>query len=173
MTVREADMVLGLDPGLTVGYARISTEAWPPRIVQAGEDDEAGALLAARNTIAALVAVEGVEARGMAVGQDTMDTAYLSGRLVGHAEATGHRAVRVLRRKVKLELCGSSRAKDANVRQAIIDLYPPTGGGKCPQIGTKKNPGPLYGVAGHAWPALAVAIVAALDERTVAARRIA
>ena len=49
---------------------------------------------------------------------------------------------------------------DPNVRQAIIDLFPPTGGGKCAQIGTKGQPGPLYGVSSHAWPALGVALTA-------------
>jgi len=154
-------LILGLDPGSTIGWALIDAATWPPRVRQTGKADETLAVHIARTTGADLVAVEGVEARGMAVGQETMDAAWQGGRLAGHAEATGHRAVRVMRRTVKLELCGSSRAKDANVRQAILDLYPPTGGGKAPQVGTKSRPGPLYGVAGHAWAALAVAIVAA------------
>jgi hypothetical protein len=44
------------------------------------------------------------------------------------------------------------RAKDQNIRQALIDrLGPP---------GTKKNPGPTYGVTSHMWSALAVAVTA-------------
>ena len=160
-----AVLILGIDPGQTVGWALIDAAEWPPRVVETGQWTEAPALVLVEATCAALVAVEGVEARGMAVGQDTMDTAYQSGRLVGHAEATGHRAVRVFRRRIKAALCGSARAKDANVRQAILDLYLPTGGGKTPQIGTKAKPGPLYGVTGHAWAALAVALVAAAEER--------
>ena len=61
---------------------------------------------------------------------------------------------------VCMHLCKNNRAKDGNVRQAILDRYPATGGGKNPQVGTKKAPGPLYGVSGHAWQALAVAITA-------------
>ena len=66
----------------------------------------------------------------------------------------------VYRKDVKLHLCGSSRAKDPSVRAALIDLYPASGGGKCPQIGTKRQPGPLFGVSSHAWPALGVAVLA-------------
>ena len=42
--------------------------------------------------------------------------------------------IRVKRSAVKLHQCGSNRAKDANVRQALIDKMGPPG--------TKKAPGP-------------------------------
>jgi len=57
-----------------------------------------------------------------------------------------------------MHLCKNNRAKDANIRQALLDRFPATGGGKAPQIGTKKQPGPLYGVTSHLWSALAVAV---------------
>lgn len=43
---------------------------------------------------------------------------------------------------------------------ALLDLFPRTGGGATPQIGTKAKPGPLYGVSSHAWAALGVAVTA-------------
>ena len=55
-------------------------------------------------------------------------------------------------------LCGTPRAKDTNIRQRVIDIFPATGGGKTPQIGTKKEPGPLYGVTSHCISALAVGL---------------
>ena len=55
-------------------------------------------------------------------------------------------------------LCNSMRAKDSNIRQAILDRYPTTGGGKCPQVGTKKEPGPLYGVSKDVWAAIGVGL---------------
>jgi hypothetical protein len=58
----------------------------------------------------------------------------------------------VYRRDVKLHLCHSPRAKDANVRQALIDRLGPQG--------TKKNPGPTYGMKSHLWAALAVGVYA-------------
>ncbi len=58
---------------------------------------------------------------------------------------------------VKLHLCGNARAKDTNIRQALIDRF---GGieGKSKAVGTKKAPGPLYGCKSHMWAALAVAV---------------
>jgi hypothetical protein len=46
------------------------------------------------------------------------------------------------------------KAKDANIRQALIDIY----GGNDKAIGNKKTPGPLYGIKGDLWAALAVAV---------------
>jgi len=47
-------------------------------------------------------------------------------------------------------LCGSVRAKDSNIRQALIDRVGPQG--------KKHSPGPTYGLAKHDWAALAIAI---------------
>ena len=71
-------------------------------------------------------------------------------------EILGDRFVPVYRSKVKLHFCGSSRAKDGNVRASILDRF----GGKLTAVGKKATPGPLYGVHGHMWSALAVAIYA-------------
>jgi len=60
---------------------------------------------------------------------------------------------RISRRAVKLHLCGSARAKDANIRQALIDRY-----GGSAAIGRKAAPGPLYGVSKDVWSALAIAV---------------
>jgi Holliday junction resolvasome RuvABC endonuclease subunit len=110
------------------------------------------------STEADLFAVEQIEARGMAVSQATLDTAMFVGMFV-QARKPGETAL-VKRREVKSFLCGSQKAKDANIRQAIIDMYPATGGGATPQIGTKSQPGPLYGLKSHCWAAMAVALTA-------------
>lgn len=105
------------------------------------------------------LAIEMIASYGMPVGREVFETCVWIGRF----QQAWHTpdAVRLIYRKdVKLHLCGTPRAKDPNVRQAIIDLFPATGGGKTPQIGTKSQPGPLYGVSSHAWPALGVAITA-------------
>ena len=59
---------------------------------------------------------------------------------------------------IKLALCQTARCGDPQVRSAIIDRYPKTGGGKTPAVGTKKQPGPLYGIHDDLWAALAVGI---------------
>lgn len=103
------------------------------------------------------MALEMVASYGMAVGKEVFETV----RWIGRFQQAWYEpeAVKLVYRKdVKLHLCGTTKAKDANIRQAIIDLFPATGGGKTPQIGTKGQPGPLYGVSSHAWPALGVAL---------------
>lgn len=115
-----------------------------------------------------VVAIEMVASYGMAVGKDVFETVRWIGRL--QQACRDPEAVRlVYRRDVKMHLCGNSKAKDANVRQALLDLFPGAGGGKTPQIGTKALPGPLYGVSSHAWSALAVAVTA-LSARRVRPR---
>ena len=54
--------------------------------------------------------------------------------------------------QIKVHLCESARAKDGNVRQALID--------RIGAQGTKKKPGPTYGVSKDVWAALAVAVCA-------------
>lgn len=86
------------------------------------------------------VVIEKIESYGMAVGAEVFETVWWAGRF---AEAAMPGPVVMLpRRTVKLELCGSSRAKDANVRQALIDRF-----GGSAAIGRKAAPGPLYGIS--------------------------
>jgi hypothetical protein len=101
-----------------------------------------------------LLAIEMIASYGMPVGAEVFDTCTQIGRFV---EAWGGPCRLVFRRDVKLYLCGSPRAKDANIRQALLDRF----GGKAAALGKKAAPGPLHGIAGHEWPALAVALTAA------------
>lgn len=97
-----------------------------------------------------VIAIEQVRSYGMAVGAEVFDTCVETGRFV---ECAGGTAILIPRMDVKMHLCKSPRAKDANIRQALIDKLGPAG--------TKKAPGPTYGVSKHAWAALAVAVTAA------------
>ncbi|TKR55445.1 hypothetical protein D7I39_10975 [Allopusillimonas ginsengisoli] len=105
------------------------------------------------------LAIEMVASYGMPVGREVFETV----RWIGRFQQAWHspdEVTLVYRKDIKLQLCGSIKAKDANIRQALLDMFPRTGGGKTPQIGIKAKPGPLYGVSSHAWAALAVAVVA-------------
>lgn len=98
------------------------------------------------------LALEMIAGMGMTVGQSTFDTCKWIGRFI-QAWREPDAAVLIFRREVKSHLCGSQQAKDKNIRQALID--------KVGEPGTKKAPGPTYGVSSHAWSALAVAVTAA------------
>ena len=101
------------------------------------------------------LAIERFEARGMPLGDDSLETLIWTGRFI-QAWHRPEEVKRVLRRYVKLHLCGSARAKDPNVRAALLDRF----GGQAAAVGKKASPGPLYGVSSHAWAALAVAVTA-------------
>ncbi len=101
------------------------------------------------NLVGCVVAIEAIASYGMAVGKETFETAEWCGAFREAAEHNKGTVRRVYRREVKIHLCGTMKAKDANVAQALRDKFG--------EVGTKKNPGPLYGIASHLWSALAVA----------------
>ena len=104
-------------------------------------------------------ALEMVACYGMPVGETVFETVLWTGRFIERWCRTGNLLyTKIYRREVKIHLCNSMKAKDGNIRQAIIDKYPATGGGKTPQIGIKSQPGPLYGVSKDVWAALGVAL---------------
>ncbi len=96
------------------------------------------------------VVCEWIQAMGMPVGQEVFLTCRLVGRIEEICASKGRTVEYITRPTVKARLCGSARAKDQNVRQALIDRVGP--------VGTKKSPGPLFGVSSHSWSALACAI---------------
>ena len=102
--------------------------------------------------------IEMIASYGMPVGKDVFETCKWIGRFEEIIRKKSNNIKLVYRKDVKMHLCNSTRAKDGNVRQAIIDLFPASGGGKTPQIGTKKEPGPLYGINNDVWAALGVAL---------------
>jgi len=99
------------------------------------------------------VAIEMVASYGMAVGAPVFETCVQIGRFIEVAgpEAAGTVHL-VFQKQTRMHLCGSMRAKETNIRQALLDRFGP--------VGTKKAPGPLYGVKSHIWSALAVAVTA-------------
>jgi hypothetical protein len=107
-----------------------------------------------------MLACEGIVSHGMPVGNSTIYTCYMIGRIQQVAKDYDHPFMLIVRPQIKMHLCHSMKAQQKNIRQALIDLFPATGGGKTPQIGIKSNKGPLYGVGTHAWSALAIAVYA-------------
>jgi hypothetical protein len=100
--------------------------------------------------------IEKIESYGMAVGATVFDTVFWTGRFWQRWLECGQEcAYRMPRKEVKMHLCGQMRAKDGNIRQALIDRYGPS---RREAMGTKKAPGPLYGVSKDLWAALAVGV---------------
>jgi hypothetical protein len=150
-------MILAIDPGTTQSGWCVLLDG--NRVTASGvaPNDEVARMIS--DHAAYDLAIEMFASYGMPVGKEVFETCVWIGRFM-ECYYDPDRVRLVYRKDVKLHLCGTTKAKDANIRQALIDLFPATGGGKTPQIGIKDKPGPLFGVSSHAWPALGVAIVA-------------
>jgi hypothetical protein len=158
-------LILAIDPGPTtcgvVLYDAIDREiAAAPAFL-----DGSAAALSVEDTLSVihgirgcgpspLVAIERVQSAGIS-GASLLQTSEVVGRLQQRALDCGLRVRLVYRREVCSALHVSGGAKDAQVRQRMIEMHP---GG----VGTKKAPGPLYGVSSHAWQALGLAVAVTL-----------
>lgn len=96
------------------------------------------------------IACEKIACMGMAVGAEVLDTCEWIGRFEQKAAQLNLAFHKLKRHQVKMHLCSSTQAKDGNIRQALLDKLGPQG--------TKKNPGPTYGISKDVWSALAVGI---------------
>jgi hypothetical protein len=155
-------VILAIDPGYTESAWLLYDAELGTPMEWAKEDNQRVRRLIAESP-ARTLAIEMVASYGMAVGREVFETCVWAGRFIElFAGGTGGDVLRIYRADVKLHLCNSRRAKDKNVRQALIDLYGPT---KEAAIGRKASPGPLYGLAGDGWAALGVAVTAAAKYR--------
>jgi len=152
-------MILAIDPGTAKsawcvfdGLKVVDCDIEPNKVVRAK--------LISLDLSGYRVAIEMIASYGMPVGKEVFETCVWIGRFfeIASSKIDCAGCWMVYRQEVKLHLCNSPRAKDPNIRQALIDRFEPTGGGKIPQIGTSKQPGPLYGVSNDIWAALGVAI---------------
>lgn len=100
------------------------------------------------------LAIERMESMGMPVGYEVFETCEWIGRYTQLAEGYGLKTDYVCRTEEKITLCGNKKAKDANIRQALIDRFAifDFKSGK----GTKAKPDVFYGFKDDIWQAMAV-----------------
>jgi hypothetical protein len=97
--------------------------------------------------------IEMVASFGKPVGAEVFETCVWIGRFIG-AVTCAHTLI--TRPQIKKHLCHSFfKVTDGAIRQRVIDLF----GGKEKAIGKKKSPGPLYGIKGDEWQAVALGLV--------------
>jgi hypothetical protein len=152
--VAAVSTILALDPGTTeTGWVIFDGL----KVLDSGVCDNVSLLANMGGRLSSLapapsaLAIEMIASYGMAVGREVFETCVWIGRFQQAWHAPDH-VMKVYRKDVKMLLCGTPRAKDPNIRQALIDMFGPQG--------TKSAPGPLYGVKSHAWAALGVAVTA-------------
>lgn len=102
------------------------------------------------------VVIEKVACYGMPVGREVFDTCEWIGRFSQQANSIGCTVEYIFRMDEKMNLCHNSKAKDGNIRTALIERFAKHDlkNGK----GTKKNPDVFYGVSKDIWAAIAVAV---------------
>lgn len=153
--------ILAIDPGnIKSGYVVVEHDGEEiRRVLKVGKKPNRIVLDVIKSTPTGYdLAIEMIAGMGMAVGAETFDTCYWIGRFWQYAIDNSMAAdqTKIYRREEKLDLCGSLSAKDANIRQALVDRYAPgqPNFGK----GTKKEPGFFYGFSADMWAAMAVAV---------------
>ncbi len=112
------------------------------------------------------VVTEKVASYGKPVGEEIFETVYWSGRFAQFAGV--HRVHRIERRMVKQAVMGSQQGTDKDVRRALISRFTSDRNLATMErsaIGTRGAPGPLYGIVGDMWAALAVAEAFTLQYR--------
>lgn len=103
---------------------------------------------------AAHLAIEMIKSYGNVMGDSVIRTCVWIGKF---QSAWGGPVTEIPRKTAVSVLCKNVRASDKNVRMALLDRFA-AGGSIKAVIGTKGKPGPLYGLTGDLWSALAVAV---------------
>lgn len=157
--------ILAIDPGSTQsGWCVINAETREPLHFgkESNEVIRRHILTDAREFEADLAVIEMVASYGMPVGAEVFETCVWIGKF---SEAVRHdwwpntEPSLVYRKDIKVHHCHSSKAKDSNITQALVDRFAPgqTNHGK----GTKVEPGFFYGFKADIWQAFALAVYAA------------
>lgn len=150
--------VLAIDPGnIESGYCVMDSIDYRPLLQGKKENDDVLKLLCdlSESDEIGMLVVEMIASYGMAVGKTVFDTCVWIGRFIEAAKERGIDFDFVYRMEEKMQICGSMKAKDTNIRQALIDRFAETANGK----GTKINPDFFYGFAKDSWMAFAVGTV--------------
>ena len=146
--------ILAIDPGNTTsGYAVM--DGYKPLRHGCAENDYLLNLLEVGSFEVDAVIIEMVASYGMSVGKEVFETCVWIGRFWQAAKK--HSQVdRVYRLDEKVTICHDSRAKDTNIRQALIDRFAQHDfkNGK----GTKKKPDFFYGFSKDMWAAFAAGV---------------
>lgn len=141
--------ILAIDPGhKQSAYVLIGTPGYV--LIEQGILPNDELLIWVRDIAAPdVITIEMIKSYGNVMGDSVIETCVWIGRFI-QASGKGDAVDLLPRKTVVTQICNNPRAKDSNVRQALIDRY----GG----AGAEKKGGPLEGVKKDIWSALAVAI---------------
>lgn len=148
--------ILAIDPGnVYSAYCIMDADTLKPLEFGKVENEQLLMDILCRDAIADEAVIEMVASYGMAVGKEVFETVFWIGRY--YEALSGMMQVdRLYRLEEKQHICHDSRAKDSNIRQALIDRFATHDlkNGR----GTKKDPDFFYGFAADIWAAYAVGL---------------
>lgn len=148
-------LILAIDPGTTQSaWALYDSEK--KKLIEAGQAKNETVALEVLKSDAEVLVIEMIKSYGNVMGDSVIETCVWIGRFLQvwinqQGLIFGRVKYALLPRKsVVTQICNNPRAKDSNVRQALIDKF----GGP----GVEKKGGALYEVKNDMWSALAVAV---------------
>jgi len=173
-------MLLAIDPGtkncgvcVAHGDGRYECKVWTPAEVLAFVRSD-------RMDLVSELIVEQIASYGMSVSESVFGTCRLIGRIqeaAFHSRGEAFPVALVPRLEVRMELCGSPRAKDPDIRQRLISMHGGTAAmsgvecgwcdnkaakrrkcESCDMTGYAKQPNFLASIRGDAWQAFGLAV---------------
>ena len=139
--------ILAIDSGnVESGYCLIDSETYKP--LEFGKIDNTQMLMKVIELNYDYLILEMIASYGMPVGASVFDTCVWIGRFIQARNCADYDYI--YRKEEKMNICGSMKAKDSNIRQALIDRFG--------EVGTKKAKGFFYGFKKDIWAAYAVGI---------------
>ena len=161
-------MHLAIDPGNHQSAYALVDDGYAPRSFGKIDNSDLATQLPGMLAEVTHLSIEqiGHYGTGMPAGREVFDTCRWIGRYEQISEQSGVPAEMVLRPTIKTHLCGTPRAKDSNVIQALIDRFAPG----CPNRGKgyKASPGWFYGFRADIWQSYALAVFTIDKERNIA-----
>lgn len=140
-------MILAIDPGnIESAYCLIEEETYKP--IEFGKIDNTLLLIKLGELNYDKLIIEMIASYGMPVGASVFETCVWIGRFIQKRKCPDFEYI--YRKEEKMNLCYSMKAKDSNIRQALIDRFG--------EVGTKKNQGFFYGFKKDIWSAFAVGV---------------
>jgi hypothetical protein len=150
--------VIAIDPGSErSGLCVIEEDTYKPILREKVLNDQlVDTVKCALGISTVVIEMVGHYGTGMPAGKDVFDTCVWIGRFLEQFEIRRTPTHTLKRGDVKMHICGSMRANDATIRQALVDRFAPdaTNHGK----GTKREPGWFYGFSGDMWQAYALGV---------------
>ena len=163
------NFVIGIDPANKyTAYVVCEAESMQP--LYFGREENKKALteileyaLECKSRGSVVIGIEGMQSYGQPVGTATFETCYWIGNLQCHFNLYQIPHQLIFRTEEKMAICKQTRAKDSNIRAALVDLFAPyaSNHGK----GTKDEPSIFYGFKKDIWQAFAIAYTLREKER--------